>query len=351
MAEALSLLSLLANFVALTDNLYRGVRFIRRVSEDPRVDELYVRLITEQASYAEWKRRMGIENDEDIRSLVEKIPENARESLKIILAPMEKYLKESQEMFKKYGIVKPGKFDERLGLKDKLRRFDFLLIGHKELTDLLNTLKACNDGLLKIAPPAPGYYVSLFNNDPILETSQPTQQLQNREHSQFSQTRSRSQQAQVSHTTSRDQTSPIWDDIASKQEDNRGTKIFRPVIELLYSTSLYILRTAAVQYPNQKPSFEGVLYRLSLWGSGMFQGLITIDQVLNQQSDSVDLLRNNIAGTLAEIAITLGQYYRYYWILFGSFEVIYEGPFFSFIHQRIYSKILWSLRGDFVFDL
>lgn len=308
--DPLTALFLGANFVALSDNIYRGLKFIRRAHKDSRIDGLYVRLITEQASYAEWKRRMGIENEDDFNSLLENIPENARKSLTIILAPMEKYLKEASEMFIKYGIDEPGPLDRRIGLKDKLKRLDYLLVGEKELTNLLNTLKNCNDGLLTIAPPAPGYYVSLSSNDTVLETSQPTQQPQNRELSQFRQTRSRLPQAEVRHMTSQDQTSPIWDDIASKQKDNRGTKISRPVIERLYSTSLDVLRTAILQYPAQKSSFEGIFYRLSLWGSGMFQGLITIDQALNQRSDCVNLLKNNIAGTLAEIAITLGQFYR-----------------------------------------
>lgn len=307
--EPPSVITLMANFVSLTDNLYRGVRFIRRSYVDPRTDGLYVRLITEQARYAEWKRRMGIEKLEDITALLGKIPENARESLKIILAPMGKYLRESEELFKKYGFEN---FDGPPRLKDKLKCIDFLNHGEWELTNLLNTLKHCNDGLLTIAPPAPGYHVSLPNNDLILEMSQPTQQSQNREHSQFRQTRSRSQHAQLSHPIGQKQISPICDDIASKQNDSRGAKVFYPVIELLYSTSLGVLRVAAVRYPIHKPSLEGALYRLSLWGSGMFQGLITIDQALNQKSGSVELLRNNIAGALAEIAITLGQIHHCY---------------------------------------
>lgn len=316
--EPISVLFLAANFIAVGDNIYRAARLVNRSFKDPRADGLYVRLITEQARYAEWNRRMGIEKPEDVTSLLGNIPEGARESLLIILEPMGKYLIESEKLFKKYGIEKPGKFHQRFTLHDKLRRVNFLMDGERELTDLLNTLKHCNDGLLTIAPPAPGYYVSLSSNDPILETSQATQQLQNREHSQSRQIRSRLQRSPVSHTTVQDQTSPIWADIASKQKDSKSAKVFRPAIELLYSTSLDVLRTAAVQYPAEKPSFEGVLYRLSLWGSGMFQGLTTVDQALNQESDSANLLRNNIAETLAEISITLGQFHHCYQLSLGS---------------------------------
>ena len=308
--EALSVFALLVNFVALADNVARGVRLIRQSLQDPRADGLYVRLITEKARYAEWRRRMGLENSEDLATLLEKLPENARESLTSILAPMGKYLQQSQELFRKYGIEKPGQFGKRLNMQDKARRVAFLTDGERELTNLLNTLKHCNDGLLTIAPPAPGYYVSVSGNDPILESSHSGQHLQNQEHSQFTQTESRPQQARLSHATGQDQTSPLWDDVASNSNDSLDTNVFHPVIELLFSTSLDVLRNTTVRYPTHRPSFEGVLYRLSLWGSGMFNGLITIDQVLNQRSDSVNLLRNNIARILAEIAITLGQFHR-----------------------------------------
>lgn len=319
--DPLTSIVLVTNFIALADNVYRGVRFIRRSREDIRADQFHVRLITEKARYAEWKRRMGIESEEDTKSFLEQLPENARESLKIILAPMEKFFESSQELLKKYGIEKPALFERRLTLKDKWRRIDFQLVGERELTSFLDILNHCNNGILTLAPPAPGYYVSLSSNDPILETSQPTQRLQNREHVQFRQTESRLQQAQVSHAAGQDQTSSIWEDIASNQKDSRDTKVFRPVIELLFTTSLDVLHSTTVQYPTDKPSFEGVLHRLSLWGSGMFHGLITIDQVLNQRSDSVNLLRSNIAGTLAEIAITLGQFYRCSLLQFGSYQV------------------------------
>ena len=291
--EALSGITFIVNFVALADNIFRGVRFLRRAFGDPRADALYVRLITEQARYAEWKRRMGIENERDVESLLTKIPDNARESLTIILAPMEKYLRESQLMFQKYGIEKPGDDIAHRTWQNKLKRVDFMIDGQRELTVLLNTLKDCNDGLLTIAPPAPGYYVSLASNDPILEMSQPTHQVQSREH------------AQPRHI----EPSMASEDIASQQNESRGAEVFRSVTELLYSTSLDILRTSAVRYSTHEPIFKVLLERLSLWGSGMFHGPISIDQAFNQQSDSVSMLKNNVAAILAEIAIALGQLY------------------------------------------
>ena len=61
----------------------------------------------------------------------------------------------------------------------------------------------------------------------------------------------------------------------------------------------------AVQYPNFKETFQGVGDRLEIWGTGLIQGQVSIDQALSQSSRATDMLRNNIAGTLADVAVIL----------------------------------------------
>lgn len=173
--DPLSSVLVAANLLAVVDNIYRGIKFVRSIAQDPKSDGLYIRLITEKARFAEWKRRMNIESAEDLANLMQKLPANARESLNIILLPMVKYMKEAETLFKKYGINTPDPLDRKRSFSDKLKRIDLLIDGQRQLDDLLSTLKNCNDGLLTIAPPAPGYYVSLAGNDQILETSQDAQ--------------------------------------------------------------------------------------------------------------------------------------------------------------------------------
>lgn len=297
----MSTVTSVTSFIAAADHAYRAIHFLLRAYDDPRTDELYVRLLTERARYAEWKRRMGIEKMNDLPLLIHKVPPAARESMQIILEPIEKYPDKSELLIKKYAIEKPGQFAGKTGLSDMRKRLRFLRHGEKELSELLDTFKHCNDGLLTIAPPPPGYYVSLSSNDPSFESSQPTPQSRNREHSQFGETGLQSQ-GTTWHTAN----------IVSRQEQkSRDNQDFHPVIEFLYSVSLDVLRTASVQYLNYETVIEKLVYRLSLWGSGMFQGPTTIDQVLNQPSDSVNLLRNNIVQTLAEIAVMLGQFHPF----------------------------------------
>ena len=89
----------IANLLAVVDNLYRGVKFVRRAVQDPKEDAFYVRLITEKARFAEWKRRIGIESTDDVEALLSKLPVNAQNSLSWILISMYKYVRESKQLF------------------------------------------------------------------------------------------------------------------------------------------------------------------------------------------------------------------------------------------------------------
>ena len=295
--EILALVATAANLLALVDNVYRGVKFLRQSIQDPRADAFFIRLITEDARYSEWMRRMGIESNEDIESLLLKLPTNARESVALILKPMERYLRETEKLFDKYGVGAPGRKHEELGFRKKLRRMDFMVDGRRELSELLDVLKACNDALVTIAPPAPGYYVSVTGSDPILETSQSPQNTQ-----QMLANQEPLAPSTQSHS-SRDHGS-----VAADSSHPRDT-VFRPTIELLFTTCLKTLRMIIIQYPNLEPSFQKTADRLSLWGTGIFEGSIAIDQAFDQRTGGTSELKANISGVLADLAVTLGERY------------------------------------------
>ena len=60
-----------------------------------------------------------------------------------------------------------------------------------------------------------------------------------------------------------------------------------------------------LQDPNFKETFQGIGDRLEIWGTGLFQGQVSIDQALNQSSRAIVLLKINIAGILADVAVIL----------------------------------------------
>ena len=97
---------------------------------------------------------------DDARELLAKLPEDAGKCLMIILRPLEKYMKESEDLFTKYAVGKPGKTEEHRSFRNRLKRIDLRIDGKRELNKLPDTLKSCNDALLTVAPPPPVYSVS-----------------------------------------------------------------------------------------------------------------------------------------------------------------------------------------------
>lgn len=311
--DPLSLTLTIVNIFAIADNCYRGAKLLRRLAGDPRVDGLYVRLITENARFAEWKRRMGIVTNKDIKTLIERLPEDARRTLPIILEPMMKYINLSEELFKKYRIGPSNASNRSWTLKDRIRRFDLQIDGKRQLDEILATLKDCNDGLVAIAPPAPGYYVSLTSNDQILETSGMThspeidsaQQLQPPESS-----------SSVSSAADRERrTEPTMEHSQNVDAvSGAAQKTFHPLVELLYSTCMNVLGSMMVQHQAHKGTIQAMTDRLRVWETGLFTGHISIDQALNQNRNAVVMLRSNIVGILADIAVILSEPLHVYYL-------------------------------------
>ena len=298
--DPFSIVVSVANLVALVDNLYRGAKYLRRAFEDPKTDALYVRLITEKARYAEWKRRMGMESNVDPQALLQRLPDDAREALMIILGPFEKYVKKSEGLAKKYSISKPANVEGGNRTKETLKRLDFRFHGIDELSDMLDTLKACNDGLLTVAPPAPEYYSSLQSQDPVLDTgglSEPVDSL--RRPSEFLRRPSSNQRRNLERR----------EEDVTGQPSIQTPRLSRPIIDMLHSTCMNAIRHLITHYPNQREYLEVVGDRLSIWGSGLFRHCISIDQALNSQNMSIRMLRGNVCGVLAAIAVTLGEWF------------------------------------------
>ena len=296
-----------AELLAVVDNLYRGIRLVRYALQDPKADGFNVRFITEKARHAEWKRRMGIETSDDVSVLISKLPEEAQQELPSILKPMQKYVKLAEQLFVKYGISSSDTVNSHLNFRDKLRRIDLMMDGQQHLSDILDTLKNCNDGLLTIASPPPGYHVSLAGNDVALETLDEAQYTES----------DAPRRPQPPQSTIQAFSSPNEDRPPETSAQNTSTstiktpaqestkKAFRPVIELLYSTCLGVLRSMVAQYPNSRGTFQDIRDRLQIWGTGLFHGQVSIDQALDQPSRAIHMLRDNIAGILADVAVIL----------------------------------------------
>ena len=311
--DPLSTIILAANLLSAVDNIVRVINVAREVGQDANADALYVRSITEKARFAEWKRRMGVETDKDAKALTSRLPEHARNSLLSILRPMAKHMDKVDQLFEKYGVTDPAIADPtiapgRKNIKQTLKRLDLRVDGARRLTDLLDTLEVCNNGLTTIAPPAPGYYVS--GNDQILDAS-PLNDLNE----------SRSRQRLLEQRT---EASSVFDvpsvDPSATREDSTGAPsissdlnegcTFRPLMQLLYSTCRRAMKQIVFDHPNYKVEFQPVSDRLDIWATGLFTGEITIDQLLDGRKSPVAILRENILGILVDIVVTLGKHFE-----------------------------------------
>ena len=252
---------------------------------------------------------MAVETKEDLRVLLSKLPEDARRTLPMILAPIERYEGLAEEMCKRFAVGPPNASKTKWTWKDKFRRLDLLIDGTRQLDQILDTLKSCNDGLLTIAPPAPGYYVSRAGNDQILETSDELQQsLPNASQRDQPLSVTSGDAASLVNGMSADFTS--HEDGAQSDLQGSTQKLFHPMIELLHSTCIRVIRVIEKQYPDHKSAFQAIGNRLTVWGSGLFNGQVSLDQALCPQSivsTARGLLRKTIAGTLADIAIILSE--------------------------------------------
>ena len=289
----------IANLIALTDNLYRGVKYFREAFNDPRADDLYVRLLTERARFAEWKNKMGIESGGDLDKLFEKLSDSNQEALSAMLRPLVKYTRYAEEIADRYAVGRFHERGEKLLFKDRLRRLNFRFQGADELAQMLQTLKSCNDGLLTIAPPPPGYYSSLQNNDAVIiqSESDPVTSLR------------RIPPLRSEVTSQNEQTTAGASQNASNQFSKSKSMVYRPLIDLLYSTCMDSLKTLVLRFPGQRTRFEAIGDRLSTWGSGLFRFRVTIDQALNRRSEAVSMLRNNVCGTLVDFLLVLGEFF------------------------------------------
>ena len=127
--DSLSAITSMGNLAAVVDNLYRGVNFLRQKAQDPRVDGLFVRLLTEKARLAEWKRRVGIEKIEDFETPISKLPEDAEVSLSMNIGRVESYVQISERLYPKNGIASSKTADKPKTFSDKWWRVSFWWMG------------------------------------------------------------------------------------------------------------------------------------------------------------------------------------------------------------------------------
>lgn len=321
----------LAKLFSIVDDFYDTVddlNALRKAAEYANAKELIIPFSTEAARYAEWKARMRIGPYDGFRTLLVKFSRSDRKRLLSILKPAVKHMRES------IGSSRSSKLPALIGKRtDKPWPFNSWRVSETAagpadapmeqksmLFETCKVLKECNDGLLSIPPPPPGYFVKAINDESQVDVrpSQMTQSLglevlqgpeiiRSQRHFPIIEGPSR-----TINETSRPISVPSSNDGQAMVEvstSEGGVELpdndvaFRPMVELLYSTCLRVLRSISSTYPSCRHRFRNIADRLSLWGSGLFYGQCSLDQALDQCSSAVILLKENLAGTLADVAV------------------------------------------------
>ncbi|KAL8797315.1 MAG: hypothetical protein Q9195_000469 [Heterodermia aff. obscurata] len=241
---------------------------------------------------------MEIKTDDYLTVFLTKLPENAKRSLPMILAPMENYRALSARLFDNDdGIDLFNTADAKRSFRDRPREMDVPINGQPQQDQILGTLTSCNDVLLTIASPAPDTSVDLPGEYQTFETSDKPQY--------------NPQQEQASWDTCRTTASLFSNKHAEFASYNKSNldgltrPVHRAMIELLHSTCLKVIRSLVKQNPEYDIVFHPLGNRIAIWGSSLFSGQVSLDQALSATSTASQMLRNNIAGTLADIAFIL----------------------------------------------
>ena len=309
-----TLLSIVDDFYDTVDDL----NALRKAAEYANVKELIIPFSTEAARYAEWKARMRIRRWHDIRSLVVKFSRSDRERLLSILEPAVQHIRDS---IGSSGSSKlPWPFDSWRVSETAAGSVDAPMEQKSLLYKTCKVLKECNDGLLSITPPPPGYFIRAIDDESQVDVrpSQMTQSLglevlrgpeivpSQRHLPAIEEPTHKVVQTSRPILASSSNDVPNMVEVSTsegKVELPESDVAFCPMVELLYSTCLRVLRSISSTYPSCRHHFRSVADRLSLWGSGLFYGRCSLDQALDQPSSAVFLLKENLAGTLADVAV------------------------------------------------
>ncbi|KAI9718538.1 MAG: hypothetical protein M1812_003989 [Candelaria pacifica] len=285
-----------ANLAAVSGRLATSIKIVKGW-DDSSGAAIRVRLITERARFKEWLRRMGLDqHDVDYRALKSQLPQSAQNDVLEILKGLHQWLESAEQLQARFGIQT---LSGTVGSRDKkpmYMRLQWALSGHEKLRDLVDTLHALNNGLETIAPPPPGYFVH-----PTLELhTAPNPGGTTQQSSSSEQSIALSHSAITGH-------GEVGSSNRCDQDDRFiPSMLFHPTIEFSYTRCLECISIALPRLDGSANTSASIaLLRLKLWGSSLFHGSTTLDQLLNPRTRDSTLLRDFIVGTLADIAVTL----------------------------------------------
>ena len=280
--EALLVSTSLLGIVALGRSLAKLVSDFRE-SDNARIDQIYYRLLSEKKRTEGWANHMRVLNSQDLRAT---IPPDEFDEVVVLMGKLQLYYTRAEKAFAEIEGAKSESLSKSF-LRSKIK---FMNGAYDELGEFVNTLAAMNKALKTIAPPLPmyspgGYARRIVNPVRSLDSVDARDVLVGEGN------------PLIANATNED-LPPVSESTTELQGP-----VMMP-IQPVYNLALSTLSTISIR--RSQKALSRAYSRLKLWGAGLFDLSISLDEILASDEDNFGDLRECILSTLVVILVREG---------------------------------------------
>ena len=234
-------------------------RFNKALKDDNNFSIIYFKLMAERATYEVWANNMRVVGNQ--------IPPK---DLEIVNEIKDKLEETFHRVEKKIGKYEPT-FGGKAQRADAKARMKWILGESDEIKELLELIQTLNKGLTIMAPILPPY-ASPGPSATTEVVSEP-------------------HPGSAGHIT------------------ELSTPLFSNMLWKLFDTCLHCLSIVGLAKDRIGDLANGQAYRLRLWGVGLFQDVISLDELLYASRKHTESLKTFLLEAFVDIAMTEGSYH------------------------------------------
>lgn len=295
MAEVVTVGYLILTLVQVTNNAYRLINKIKYSA--PKVDQIYYRMLAEKETTEAWANQMRMANGMDLQT---SIPPDKLDEVTKLLNKLMMYVKAADE---KYAKVELKSADQKNTIANLKARAQFVLSGYDDLKDLVDVIASMNKALTTIAPPLPPYSRHMY---PEGSTRPQVQRLISDYGQPSSTPRSMGGTTAVETTLSRAQTEQASDIGPDHPTGNVYNLEHLPSLKSIYGLCLNAMDMMA--HRGRHALLQNSSARLKLWGAGIFEPPVPLDNVLMLRKKDSNAVRQAFLKVMAYILVLQGMF-------------------------------------------
>ena len=293
--DPFSAIYLVLTLVQTTNNAYRLVNSIRYSA--PKVDQIYYRLLSEKETTEAWANQMRMANGTDLQT---SIPPDKLDEVTKLLSKLVIYVKRAED---KYAKVELKSADQKNTIANLRARAQFVLTGYDDLKDLVDAIASMNKALTTIAPPLPPYSRHMYSEG---STHPQIQRLISDDGQPLSTPGSMDGTTAVETPLSRAQT---WQPSRTGTDDSTRNVYdleHLPSLQSIYELCLNAMQMMA--YRGRHALIQNSVARLKLWGTGIFEPPVPLDNVLMLRKNDSNAVRQAFLKAMAHILVLQGMF-------------------------------------------